>query len=264
MYGKKAFGMRLVDAYVSLSEEPMLGGSKGVAVLVPDARCGLRCAFCYLACEQAKRDWTAQRISEWVLDSGAEAMEWCGWPPLHEAREVARLLGGRVTVILKTSGADAARLPALLGQGQPFYDVYLPDVKFGSAWAAGLLAGRSDYPAQSARTLGEMGRRFHAQHYAADGRLTRGVLVRHLMLPGFLDDTLEVIRRVSGHAARYGWPLSLTDGYMPPRGIRPAIEALTAAAPARVGAIKRLAGLLPEEDYLEARRCAQALKIRLA
>lgn len=256
--------MRLIDAYVSLSEEPVLGGPEGVAVLVPDARCGLDCAFCYLKCERAVRDWPARRIADWVLASGAEAMEWCGWPPLQEAREVSQLLGHKVTVILKTSGADAERLSVLLDQERPFFDVYLPDMKFGSAWAAGLLAGRGDYPVQSARTLGVMGRRFHAQQYAADGRLTRGVLVRHLMLPGFLDDTMEVIRKFSGYAARSGWPLSLVDGYMPPRGIRTAIERLSAAAPARADAVRQLAGMLPEDDAADARRYAKALGIRLA
>jgi putative pyruvate formate lyase activating enzyme len=256
--------MRLIDAYVSLSEEALLGGPKGVAVLVPETRCGLNCVFCYLKCEQAARDWPARRIAEWVLASGAETIEWCGWPPLMEAREIARLLGGKVTIILKTSGADAARLPVLLDRERPFYDVYLPDMKFGSAWAAGLLSGRGDYPAQSARTLGEMGRRFCALDYAADGRLTCGVLVRHLMLPGFLDDTMEVIRRFSGYAARYGWPLSLVDGYMPPRGIRTAIESLAAVVPARAHAVKRLAGMLPDGDAAEARRYARFMGIHLA
>jgi putative pyruvate formate lyase activating enzyme len=242
----------------------MLGGPKGVAVLVPDTACGLGCAFCYLGGAQAARDWTARRICEWVLESGAAAMEWCGWPPQREAREVAEQLRDRVTIILKTSGADAARLPNLVNPDRAFFDVYLPDMKFGSAWVAGLLAGRRDYTAQCARTLQEMGRRFHAQQYDLDGRLTRGVLVRHLMLPGFLDDTMEVIRRFSGFAERYGWPLSLMDVYMPPRGIRPALEALIAAAPARAANVKCLSGLLSEEDYLEARRYARALGIHLA
>lgn len=255
--------MLLMDAYVSLSEEPLLGGPGGVAVLVPDAHCGLNCVFCYLRCAHSKRNWTARRIAEWVLDQGVQAMEWCGWPALQEAREVARLLEGKVTIILKTSGADAGRLAVMLEANRPFFDVYLPDMKFGNASTAGLLAGRPDYVIQSARTLEVMGRRFCAQQYAADGRLIRGVLVRHLILPGFSDDTARVIRHFADYAGRYRWPLSLTGAYMPPRGIASSIEALSSAAPSRGNALRCLLGLLPDGEFEQARSAARARGIEV-
>jgi uncharacterized Fe-S radical SAM superfamily protein PflX len=253
--------MLLIAAYVSQSEEALLG--QEVAVLLPQARCGLECVYCYLRGSRPVDDWSASRIAGWALGSGAEALEWCGWPDLGEAREVYRLLAGRMTVILKTSGADAEWLDDLLDERRPFYDVYLPDVKFGSARTAALLAGCPDYTDQSEKTLSAIGRRFPEQRFDEGGRLVGGVVARHLMLPGFLDDTLHVIDRFSECASRYGWPLSLADVYAPPRGIAAAIKMLSAIAPDKAGALKRLSEILPDEDFNRARAYAQALGIEV-
>ncbi len=254
--------MRLFDAYVSYAEEAMIGGAEGVAVLVPAVRCGLECAFCYYRYDRQPKDWIAVEIASWVGESGVRVLEWCGWPPVEEAREVARRLGDAVTIVLKTSGDDAEKLPDLLG-GERFYDVYLPDIKFGMGETAALLAAAPTYVERSTATLAAMADRFPEQRLS-DGCLRRGVLARHLMLPGFDADTREALWRFSGFSKRYGWPLSLLDVYMPPQGMRERCNLLAAAAPQRAEQLHRLTGLLTDDEYAKARRYARELGVLLA
>ena len=93
-------------------------------------------------------------------------------------------------------------------------DVWLPDYKYRSRELARRLSRAEDYPEQAARALDEMVRQAGGEAFAADGRMLRGVIVRHLVLPGQKEDSKAVVRFLR---ERYGDRiyLSLLKQYTP-------------------------------------------------
>ena len=80
-------------------------------------------------------------------------------------------------------------LKALDGKVQ----VYLPDMKYMDGALAGRLSGAEDYPQVARAAILEMFRQTGPYVLDGDGMLTRGVMIRHLVLPGQLDNTFSVL-----------------------------------------------------------------------
>ena len=77
-------------------------------------------------------------------------------------------------------------------------DIYLPDYKYADATLAQRLSRAADYPEIAAAAIAEMYRQT-GPFQIEDGALVSGVLIRHLLLPGALDNTLDVISWVGAH-----------------------------------------------------------------
>jgi putative pyruvate formate lyase activating enzyme len=137
-------------------------------------------------------------------------------PALRLGVERARARGLRIPVCWNSSAYEA---PASLAEAEAFADWYLPDLKTLDPRIAGRLFGAPDYP-QAARDA------VLRMTQARPGR----VIVRHLILPGLLDSTREVLRwfaeRLAGRAllslmTQYT-PVSGIDAGAPPRPLSPA------------------------------------------
>ena len=80
-------------------------------------------------------------------------------------------------------------------------DIYLPDYKYYSSYYAGQYSQAADYPEIARDAISEMVRQAGAPVFDAGGLLKRGVIIRHLMLPGLGGDTAQVLRSI---AKRWG------------------------------------------------------------
>ena len=93
-------------------------------------------------------------------------------------------------VVWNSSGYDSIEaLRALEG----LVDVYLPDMKYMSAAMASRYSGAPDYPVVAADAIREMQRQTGAPRFGPDGMLLSGTIVRHLVMPENIVNTLEVI-----------------------------------------------------------------------
>lgn len=98
--------------------------------------------------------------------------------------------GLRLPIVYNTGGYDALATLKLL---DGVIDIYMPDLKYMDAALAEKLSGVRDYPEVAARALREMQRQVGDLAINGDGIARRGLLVRHLVLPGYLANTEKVL-----------------------------------------------------------------------
>ena len=136
-------------------------------------------------------------------------------PTVREAVLQARERGLELPIVCNTGGYETVETVHAMSD---VVDVWLPDFKYADGRLAGELSAAHDYPRVAAAALAEM----IAQVDSAGGRfvddetglMKRGVIVRHLLLPGHVDDTCEVIGRVWDIAGNDA-DLSLMNQYTP-------------------------------------------------
>ena len=112
--------------------------------------------------------------------------------PTHWTEAViASLEGGLpVPVVYNTGGFDSVET---LRRLEGLVDVYLPDMKYADGALAGQLSAAPDYPSIARTAIREMVRQTGPYELDDDGLLIRGTVIRHLILPGHVENTLRVI-----------------------------------------------------------------------
>lgn len=111
-------------------------------------------------------------------------------PQVAWAIHLARAQGLAIPIVYNT---NAYELPESLVRLEGLVDVYLPDLKYRSERAAGRYSSAPDYFARATRAILEMYRQVGPARFSPDGLMTRGVLIRHLVLPGHTDDSKQVL-----------------------------------------------------------------------
>lgn len=215
--------LQVARAALHFWEEPPISGDAGSGTVF-FSNCPLHCAYCQnadIAWGRAGAAISTERLAAIFHELEAQgALNVNLVTGTHYLRHViaavaqARSEGLAVPVIWNTSGYEAvATVRALAGT----VDAYLTDFKYASAQLAQRYSHASDYPQVALAALDEMVHQAGVCAYdQVDGqeRLTRGVVVRHLMLPGCEDDSREVVRLLH---ERYGSQvrLSLMNQYTP-------------------------------------------------
>ena len=189
--------IRLAVATLHRGEEPPLTGEAGSGALFFSG-CPLGCRDCQNC--QLSRGELGGRISATELAEIMLACQSAGAvninlvtgthfaPSIVEAVAQARSAGLTIPTVWNSSGFE---LPATLSLLDPSIDIYLTDIKTLSPSLSRRLTGREDYPelAREAAMLMLEGRDLH---YRGD-ILQRGVIVRHLVVPGAVEESLAVI-----------------------------------------------------------------------
>jgi putative pyruvate formate lyase activating enzyme len=131
------------------------------------------------------------------------------------ALEIACANGLRIPIVYNTSGYERAEVLAGLSG---IVDVYLPDLKYGPSEDSrqlGLkLSGVADYFANAVAAIDEMFRQTGPLRLDEAGIAVRGTVLRHLIIPGHIGNSLEVLRTIAAGAFKDAW-LSLMSQYFP-------------------------------------------------
>lgn len=201
-------------------EEPPISGTRGSGTVFFSG-CSLRCVFCQnrpISREGRGEDVSDEELMRRILalqDEGVHNINFV--TPTHYATRLQRLLEQlkprlRVPVVYNCGGyEDIDTLRGLAG----LIDVYLPDFKYVSPELSRQYSGASDY-AEIARTaMAEMFRQVGAARFDADGMMTRGMIVRHLVLPGCRHDSIAVLRELAAILPVSDIRLSLMAQYTP-------------------------------------------------
>ncbi|MFZ5597130.1 MAG: radical SAM protein [Bacillota bacterium] len=149
-------------------------------------------------------------------------------PAVVAAVGKARQRGLSVPVVYNTHGYETVETLKLL---EGVVDIYLPDLKYGSEEPARLYSAAPDYFPVAVAAVKEMYRQVGAPVLDENGLARRGVIIRHLVLPGHVQDSLRVLRWIAGNIPR-GVYISLMAQYFPAHlaaGIPPLNRRLTAA-----------------------------------
>ena len=186
-------------------EEPPVSGERGSGAIFFSG-CPLRCVFCQN--HQISHEGIGQAVSTGRLARMMLELQEQGAlninlvtpghfaPHVVEAVRRARGAGLAVPVVCNTSGYERRELVEALAE---VVDVWLTDFKYASGELAGRLSGAPDYPQVAEEALGAMldaVRSAGGMCLDEDGTMLRGIIVRHLVLPGQMNDSLDVLDRV--------------------------------------------------------------------
>nr|WP_239471409.1 radical SAM protein [Olsenella profusa] len=204
-------------------EEPPISGEAGSGAIFFSG-CPLRCVFCQnheISSGGFGLPVSAARLAEMMLElQGQGALNVNLVTPSHfsphvrEAVLMAREAGLSVPVVCNTSGYETVEGVRALAE---VVDVWLTDFKYASPELAGRLSGAPDYPEVAAAALEDMLAAVRAAGGPAtgeDGRMLRGTVVRHLVLPGQAEDSCAVLDRVWEIAGNEA-DLSVMNQYTP-------------------------------------------------
>ncbi len=219
-------GLRVARAALHFWEEPCISGTRGSGTVFFSG-CTLGCVFCQnrsISAEGFGKEITAGRlreIFEELTAAGAHNINLVSptqfTPGILQA--LREPLG--VPVVWNTGGYERVEtLRQLTGKVQ----IYLPDLKYVSPERSARYAAAADYFAFAAPAVLEMYRQTGPYEMGPDGLLRRGVVLRHLMLPGGLADTKRVIDWVTSHFAQGEILFSLMSQYTPISGVPPEMD----------------------------------------
>lgn len=201
-------------------EEPCIAGEGGAGTVFFSG-CNLRCVFCQ-NCEISRGD-KGEIMSEDALETaifrlveeGAECVELV--TPTHYTERLAALLRRikpklTVPVVWNSGGYESVESLRLL---EGLVDVYLPDFKYFDGEIAQKYSSAPDYFEVATAALSEMLRQTGKPSFDEKGRLTKGTLVRHLVLPGHRADSISVLNHIAEKFGADSILLSLMSQYTP-------------------------------------------------
>ena len=201
-------------------EEPALAGSGGSGAVFFGG-CTLGCRYCQNAAISGGPVGTPtdsnglRRIFEELIAQGAENIDLV--TPTQYLPTILPALSPKlpVPVVYNCGGYERAEtLRELDGK----IDIYLPDFKYADAALAGSLSGAADYFPVAAEAIREMVRQTGSPVWQGE-KLVRGTIIRHLILPGQVDNSLRVLDWI-GETFRPGEVLvSLMRQYTPMGGL---------------------------------------------
>ena len=190
----------VASAFSHHGEEDRLRGRNGSGTIFL-SYCSLKCVFCQnwdISSRDAGSELTAEELADLMLhlqNAGCHNINLVTpehiAPQLVEAIALAAPRGLEIPIVYNTSAYDA-RVSLRLMEG--LVDIYMPDFKFWEAATAGRLARAKDYPQIARQAVAEMHRQVGALRFGRDGLARRGVLVRHLVMPGLADESTAIFR----------------------------------------------------------------------
>ena len=220
--------LRVARSALHLWEEPPISGEAGSGAIFFSG-CPLRCVFCQnheISSGGFGLPVSTARLAEMMLElEGQGALNINLVTPLHfaphvrEAVQMARSAGLDLPIVCNTSGYER---PGVVRALADVVDVWLTDFKYASAALAGELSAAPDYPEVASASLAVMTEALRTRGgrlLSRDGSMLRGIIVRHLVLPGHVDDSCAVLDRVweiTGNDA----DLSIMNQYTPNEACR--------------------------------------------
>jgi putative pyruvate formate lyase activating enzyme len=207
-----------------LGEEDCLRGWNGSGTIF-FTHCNLRCVFCQnydisqaVTARETPDGSTPEEIAAMMLDLQEQGCHNINFvtpehvvPQLLEALAIAIDGGLNLPIIYNTSAYDA---PASLALLDGIVDIYMPDFKYWSPERSRTYLKADDYPEVARAAIRAMHRQVGRLRLTADGLAARGVLLRHLVMPGALDETRAILEWVARELGTDTY-INLMDQYRP-------------------------------------------------
>ena len=203
-------------AMLHYGEEPPISGSFGTGAVFFSG-CTLRCVYCQnreISLERHGKPCTSDELREiflGLIDEGAQSIDLV--TPTHFLPSILPALTPKLPVPVVYNCGGYERVETLR-ELEGLIDIYLPDFKYADRALAKQFSAAEDYPEVAEAALREMYRQVGAPVYE-DEQMKRGLLVRHLVLPDCLDNSLRVLERFAALFPKHDVPLSLMAQYVP-------------------------------------------------
>lgn len=191
--------LKVARAALHMWEEPCISGQEGSGAVFFSG-CALGCIYCQnqeISRGLAGIEISSERLAEIFLN--LQEQKACNInlvtaghyvPQVCTALHMAKAAGLTIPVVYNSSGYEK---PTTLRLLKGLVDIYLPDFKYLSSTLAEKYSGASDYPEVAKQALQEMVLQQPHPEFDSTGLMQRGVIVRHLVLPGHVREAKAVI-----------------------------------------------------------------------
>ena len=200
-------------------EEPCISGTGGSGTVFFTG-CTLKCVFCqnYEVSRGMGKPITTARLADIFLelqDMGCHNVSMVTGS--HFVPQILRALDAvrhklHIPVVFNCGGYEAVDTLRML---EGYVDIYIPDLKYHSSELSARYSACRDYYPRAMEALAEMRRQIPTLELDADGILQKGVIVRHLVLPGCYKDSIAVLDGLRERFGTDGYLLSLMSQYTP-------------------------------------------------
>lgn len=185
----------LARAGLHFWEEPVISGTKGSGTVFFSG-CNLHCVYCQnygISTLHQGKPVTVQRLREIyseLIGLGAHNINLV--TPSHYTHAILESLSDPlpVPVVYNTNGYDSIET---LKQLEGKIDIYLPDLKYTDPEMAKKYSGAEDYFSVASSAVIEMQRQVKENTFDSDGIMQRGLVIRHLVLPGNVSQAIKVL-----------------------------------------------------------------------
>ncbi len=191
--------LRVARAALHFWEEPCISGDDGSGAVFFTG-CNLRCVFCQnyqIARAEQGKEITIERLAEIFMELQAQKANNINLvtgthyvPQIADALRMAKEKGLHIPVVYNCGGYESVEALKML---EGLVDIYLPDFKYLDEERAKRYSHAKDYPTVAKAALAEMIRQQPQAEFDERGIMTKGVIVRHLMLPGGIKDSKAVV-----------------------------------------------------------------------
>ena len=192
--------LTVARASLHLWEEPCISGNNGSGTVFFSG-CSLGCVYCQnyqISNGTAGKRITVERLASVFLELAQQQASNINLvtpthfvPQVIQALDIARDMGFPLPVVYNTSCYEKVETLRLL---KGYANIYLPDLKYKSPQLSQRYSGCSDYFQRASCAIAEMVSQAGLPLFNQEGNMTRGVIVRHLVLPGCTEDSKEIIR----------------------------------------------------------------------
>lgn len=200
-----------------LWEEPPISGKRGTGAIFFSG-CTLRCAYCQnadISHRNAGRPFTVEQLADSMrrlVDAGMHTISFItATPYVPRILEALAIYRPPVPLVWNTSGYESVETLKML---EGVIDIYLPDLKHRSEAMGKLCAQAPDYFERASKAIKEMVRQAGVPQYDKNGVMTRGTLIRHLILPGLTSESTQLLDWIHDELPA-GIPVSLMRQYVP-------------------------------------------------
>ena len=196
---KSGASIKLAKAYGHMWEEPCISGKNGSGTVF-FSNCNLRCVFCQnhdISQENIGKEVSINRLSEIFLEQQARGFHNINLvnpthyiPQIISALDIAKAKGLSIPVVYNSNGYENIEsIKKLKG----YVDVYIPDLKYFNDKYAIKYSKAPNYFNIASNAILEMVNQVGECEFDNEGIMTKGVIIRHLMLPGLLFDSKKVV-----------------------------------------------------------------------
>ena len=212
--------VRVARAALHYWEEPCISGESGSGTVFFSG-CTMRCVFCQnkeISRGEAGKEITVDRLAEIYLELAAKGanninlvtpMHYA--PQITAALDIARKNGLTLPIVWNTGGWERRESIAAV---RDYADIWLSDFKYFDSSLGESLSKAPNYFSVAAAALDQMVTQTCEPVFDENDMMRRGVIVRHLMLPGHLDDTKNVLRFLYENYGDSLW-ISIMNQYTP-------------------------------------------------
>lgn len=212
--------VRVARAALHYWEEPCISGESGSGTVFFSG-CTMRCVFCQnkeISRSEVGKEITIERLAEIYLELAAKGanninlvtpMHYA--PQITAALDIARKNGLTLPIVWNTGGWERRESIAAV---RDYADIWLSDFKYFDSSLGESLSKAPNYFSVAAAALDQMVKQTCEPVFDENDMMRRGVIVRHLMLPGHLDDTKNVLRFLYKNYGDSIW-ISIMNQYTP-------------------------------------------------